>query len=223
MISLLFVSCDLVHKFEIKAEKLNRYEATSLTLAKKNRELRSQLDELNFKIKALEAKNNYLTIKLAKKGGRRVAAIAPLKGIKSDMVKFHIYKWSPAQLLAIGKKEFVNKNYDKSTQFYQTFFKQFPKSERITEDVLFEAGVAAYKSGKHFNWALQNLTKLTLEYPTSKYFRGAKLWIGLTHARRKDKKKFFVIVEEFRKKYRNTKEWEILRGHYDEFRQKFKM
>ena len=33
---------------------------------------------------------------------------------------------------------------------------------------------------------------------------------------------FYSTVEEFRKKYKNTPEWEILRAHYEDITQKFK-
>ena len=43
-----------------------------------------------------------------------------------------------------------------------------------------------------------------------------------TTLRKGEKKKFFNVVEEFRKKYRNTKEWELISGHYYEIYINFK-
>ena len=45
---------------------------------------------------------------------------------------------------------------------------------------------------------------------------------GLVDLRKGEKKKFFNVVEEFRKKYRNTKEWELISGHYYEIYKNFK-
>jgi len=219
----LLTSCDVLHRIEDRAKQVNNYEAVALTLAKDNRKLRIEIGHLSFKIQALEAKNNYLQIKLDKKNqNRQVAAVAPPKDVKNDLVKFNIYKWNENKLLYIGDTEFSKQNFERSAQFYSTLFREFPKSGNISDQVLFKAGIAAYKSKVHYNWSLEYLSRLTLEYPTSKFFRGAKLWIALSHMQRGNQGKFFEVVEEFRKKYRNTPEWEILRGHYDEFRQKLK-
>ena len=58
------------------------------------------------------------------------------------------------------------------------------------------------------------------QYPTSQYYRSAKLWKSLTYLQMGDKKKFFATVEEFRKKYRNTKEWKILSAYYEKIEEK---
>ena len=59
-----------------------------------------------------------------------------------------------------------------------------------------------------------------VKYPTSSYYRSAKLWVALTHMKLGDKQKFFATVEEFRKKYRNTNEWKILSAYYEKIEEK---
>ena len=98
----------------------------------------------------------------------------------------------------------------------------FPTHELVDDQVLFQAGVAAYESKKHYNWALAGLQRIIVEYPSSRFYRGAKLWTSLSHLKVGNKAAFFNIVEEFRKKYRNTKEWKILRSHYEEIVKKYK-
>ena len=66
------------------------------------------------------------------------------------------------------------------------------------------------------------LKELIDKFPTSKYFRSAKLWRGLSFHKLGKDEEFFKVVDEFRLKYRNTSEWEILRDHYDEIRRKYK-
>jgi outer membrane protein assembly factor BamD (BamD/ComL family) len=58
------------------------------------------------------------------------------------------------------------------------------------------------------------------QYPTSQYYRSAKLWVALTNLKLGEKKKFFATVEEFRKKYRNTNEWKILSNYYEKIEEK---
>jgi len=235
--TVLFTSCESYEKWEAKAEKINHYEKVSLILAKENRELKSEISRLEDQIQILKSDKNFLQIKLDKyetdqptlasvKSGtsRGIASVGPQFKVppSKDMVKFDIYKWTPSQVLAMAEKEFEAKNYEKSAQFFTTFTNQFPGHERINDAFLFQAGVAAYESGKHKDWTLAHLEKLVEEYPTSKYYRGAKLWMALTYLEQGAEKKFFDTVEEFRKKYRNTDEWKVLSPHYERIVQKYK-
>jgi len=221
MINTLFISCDAVKRFRKKAQKISRYEKVSLHLSKENRELKAAINRLNYQIEELRSKKKFLEMKLEKKGGRSVASIAPVSP-KNDLVKYKIYKWGPAQMLATAEKEFDNKNYEKSAQFFQTFVKKFPKHEYLNDQLLFQSGMAAFETGKHNDWALKDLRMLVKKYPNSRFYRGAKLWIALAHLKLGKKQKFFKTVEEFRKNYRNTPEWKILSGHYDKMLFKFK-
>lgn len=230
-------SCEPIERFEAKAEKINRYEKVSLHLSKENRELKSQISRLQDEIQTLKSEKNFIQIKLDKYEGDRptamsektqssrgIASVAPKMKIPSskDMVKFDVYKWTPSQVLAMAEKEFEAKNYEKSAQFFTTFSNEFPNHERINDSFLFQAGVASFESGDHPDWTIKHLERLVEAYPTSKYYRGAKLWMALTYLQLGDDTKFFTTVEEFRKKYRNTEEWKVLSPHYEKIVQKYK-
>ena len=58
-------------------------------------------------------------------------------------------------------------------------------------------------------------------YPRSSYRRGAKLWLALSHFHLGDEKKFMNTVDEFRRKYRNTKEWKVLSQYYEDLNLKY--
>lgn len=230
-------SCDYVDHFEAKARKINHYEVTALQLSRENRDLKTEISRLQDQIQTLKSEKNFIQIKLDKYQGdgpslatvtsgssRAIASVNPKLAVdpKNDLVKFNIYKWTPSQILAMAEKEFAEKNYEKSSQFFTTFTDQFPHHERVSDQVLFQAGVAAYESGDHQDWTLKHLQKLVEDYPTSKYYRGAKLWIALTYLDQGKERKFFDTVEEFRKKYRNTDEWKVLSPHYEKIVQKYK-
>ena len=226
-------SCDTFDHLEAKAEKINRYENVSLHLAKENRDLKLEISRLRSEIQGLKSEKNYLQIKIDKyekktlastigsDSGRSLASVAPVKP-SNDLVKYDVYKWTPSQVLAMVEKEFEQKNFEKSAQFFMSFREHFPKHERITDQFLFQAGVASFESGNHPEWTLHHLENLVKAYPTSKYYRGAKLWMALTYLQLGQEEKFFTTVEEFRKKYRNTEEWKVLSPHYEKIVQKFK-
>jgi TolA-binding protein len=227
-----FSSCDQWDHLEAKAERINRYEKVSLHLSRENRNLKSEISRLRADIQTLKSEKSYLKIQLdkyqdktaAKTSGvasRRIASIAPVNP-KKDLVKFDVYKWTPSQVQAMAQKEFESKNFEKSAQFFMTFSTRFPGHKSIDDQFLFQAGVASFESGKHPSWTLEHLDRLVKAYPTSKYYRGAKLWMALTYLQLGDEAKFFSTVEEFRKKYRNTEEWKILSPHYEKIVQKFK-
>lgn len=224
--------CDLAEQIEKKAAMVNQYENIALTLAKENRGLKVEINRLQFQIQQLKSKNNYQKIQLDEKAGdlasgkshsttRVPASVAPAPS-GNDLVKFDVYKWTPSQVITMAEKEFSENNFEKSAQFFQTFSTNFPTHKRINDQFLFQAGVASFESGKHHDWTLMHLEKLVKNYPTSKFYRGAKLWIGLTYLKQGEQDKFFMTVEEFRKKYRNTNEWKILSSHYEKIVQKYK-
>jgi outer membrane protein assembly factor BamD (BamD/ComL family) len=90
----------------------------------------------------------------------------------------------------------------------------------LSDEFYFKAGISAFESGSHHDWTITHFDNLMSKYPTSQYFRSAKLWIALTHMKMGNKKKFFATVEEFRKKYRNTPEWKILSSYYEKIEEK---
>lgn len=220
---LFFTSCNYFENFEKKAKTVNNYHKTALILAKENRELKFQNNNLKTRIKALEAEKNFLEIKLEKKGIKRnLASVKKRVKFKKDYVKQSVYKWKPGVLRAVAQDNFKKKNFIKSSQYFTTLITEYPNYELINDKLLFQAGIAAYESKKYYNWSLVHLKKLVKKYPESPYFRGAKVWIALSHLKLGEQNKFYKIVEEFRLKYRNTQEWKIISTHYEEFNKKFK-
>ncbi len=210
-------------RLQDRANLVNNYHRSALMLAKDNRDLQHQIGMLKFEIQTLEAKNSFLTIKLdKKKATRTIASVKPKMDMHHVLVKDDVYKWNSKQLAMIGNSEFGNKNYEKSAQFFNKLLEKHPRDEVVNDRILFQAGIAAYESQKHYDWASKHLSRLIFDYPTSQYYRGAKLWFALANLRMGKTKAFYQTVEEFRLKYRNTDEWKILSGHYEELRQKYK-
>ena len=224
-----FLSSGLYHKFVERAEVVNHYEKAALKLAKENRILTQQLAMKSYTIKELENRKVYLETQLAKMEGkksgmadRHIASLIDIPKYKNDYVKFETFKWNPNQLVKLGSEAFRKEEYEKSSQFFHTLLTQSGKSKVVNDKILLQAGVAAFEAGKNYDWAVRFLDRLIFEFPTSKHFRSAKLWKGLAHLKLGDYKNFYQTVEEFRMKYRNTEEWKIISGHYEEIRHKFK-
>jgi TolA-binding protein len=210
-----------------KLEAQNNIEKKALILAKKNRLLEKKISDLKYKISELESERKYLTVQNEVKNQiknqepeRNIASIPKIE--TKDLVNYEIYKWTPEKLLAIGEKEFHFKNYEKSAQFYHELIHRFPKHNLVSDRVLFGAGVAAFETGKRYEWSEKYLSQLVTQYPKSEFYRGAKLWLALSQYNRGDHQKFATTVEEFRVKYRNTDEWKILSRYYENITEKIK-
>ena len=217
-------SCQFVEKLEKKAEAINNYERVALRLSHETRALQTKISGLEFELQSLKSRNQYLELKLNEKNKevkREIASIIP-RLPKDNFVKFDIYHWSKEQLLGTAKKEFKNKNYEKSAQFYHAVSLNYKGEDILTDRYHFEAGIAAYEAKKYDDWTVFHLSSLVSKFPSSKFYRGAKLWLAMTNLRMGNQKAFFQTVEEFRKKYKNTKEWDILKGHYETIVQKYK-
>ena len=201
-----------------------QYEKKSLSLAKENRLLNAKLSELQFKVSELESKNKFLSAQMQPKTSetqsRAIASIPKLAA--DDLVNYDVYKWSPDKLLAIGEKELHFKNYEKSAQFYNELIHRFPTHELVSDRVLFGAGVAAFETGKRYDWSEMHLDRLVKNHPKSEFYRGAKLWLALAQYNQGEHEKFLQTVEEFRLKYRNTEEWKILSRYYEDISYKIK-
>lgn len=226
-------------KIEEKAAMINNYEKVSLKLARDNRELLAEVKRLQFEIENLKQDKSHNSGKNGsvashtesghheadkhEEHGRSIASVAPspiLADSKKDYVEFKTYKWHAEDLMQIADKEFKEKNYEKAAQFYTSFINNYPENKSISDEFFFKAGIASYESGMHHDWTITHFEALMTKYPTSHYFRSAKLWIALTHMKIGDKKKFYDTVEEFRKKYRNTNEWKILSAYYEKIEEK---
>lgn len=206
-------SMGVFNDFREEIKSAHNYEKAALKLAKENRELKAQLSKVKYDLASLKTKNDFLQIKMDKVSKREIASIPEPK--HDDLVQFEVYKWSADKLKGIGGKEFHFKNFEKSAQFYNALITKYPKYKGIDDKTLFAAGIAAYESGKHYKWAEGHLKALLKNHPKSKFYRGAKLWLALSKLNMGDKKHFYLTVEEFRKKYRNTHEWKILSRHYE--------
>lgn len=225
MVFPLLTSCNFVEKVEGKAKKINKYEKVALNLSKENRHLRTKISSLEYDIQQMKSKISYLKLKVEKTKlpSRHIASIAPkAPTFKNDMVQFSTYKWTPSQLKTVAEESFAKKNYKKSAQYYYSLIKNYPGHDFIKDDALFKAGVSAYESHQYYDQAIEMLSKIVDDYPTSKHYRGAKLWLSLAELKKGNKDFFFKTVEEFRKKYRNTAEWKIISRHYYEIVQKYK-
>lgn len=152
---------------------------------------------------------------------RSIASVKPVAlVVKKDLVEFKTYKWSADDMMKMADKEFKDKNFEKAAQFYTSLVNYYPEYKHLDDEFYFKAGISSYESGEHHEWTLKHFSVLMDKWPTSQYFRSAKLWVALTHMKMGDKKKFFATVEEFRKKYRNTNEWTILSSYYEKIEEK---
>jgi len=206
-------------EFKERAKTVHNYEARSLELAKEVRLLKKQNGTLEATVSKLTLEKEHLGMKLSNK--HRTIASIPRKSA-NDLVNFEVFKWSAEKLLGIGEKSLHFKKYEKSAQYYNKLIKAYPKHALINDKVLFEAGIAAYESAEHYGWAVNHFEKIVKTYPSSKLYRGAKLWLALSHYHQGDMKNFMGTVEEFRSKYRNTKEWKVLSKYYEDIAYKYK-
>lgn len=208
--SLVLMSCGPAEH----AGKVAGYKKASIFLARENRMLQEEITSLKFKINELKNKNEFLTLSNENKLSRSIASVIPVNP-DNDLVEFHVYRWSAEQLLMTGKKSFHEKNFEKAAQYLKTLVFQFPRHQIITDEVYYKLGISSYESGAHLDWSENSFNKIIDNYPNSKFFRSSKLWRGLLSLKKGNKKNFFLTVEEFRKKYRNTEEWKLISRHYD--------
>lgn len=198
-----------------KLEEQRFLEKKATLLEQENLNLEVEVSDLKFQVSQLQAKSRFYSAQVKNKEVTRSIASIP-KTNSNDLVNFEIYKWTPEKLLAIGEKELHFKNYEKSAQFYSELINRFPKHEIVSDRVLFGAGVAAFETGKRYDWSAKYLGQLVENYPRSEFYRGAKLWLALAQYNQGEHKKFLATVEEFRLKYRNTDEWKILSRYYED-------
>lgn len=202
-----------------RAETVHKYEYKSLELSKQLRFMEKNNASLKAEIAKLKSEKEHLILGDKSKGIAR--NIASVTAPKDDLVNFELYRWSPEKLLGVGQQALHFKKYDKAAQFYHALIKNYPNHKVLNDKVYFEAGIAAYESKKHFDWATEHFRMVVKTYPKSKLYRGAKLWLALSHFHSGEKKKFIATVDEFRKKYRNTHEWKVLSRYYEDISVKY--
>ncbi len=209
------------------SDREERYYYKSLLFAKENNELKAKLSRMVHQVQKLKSKNHYLALKLQEKNdrddqdsGRMIASFTPVREFnlspeEKDHVQYDIYKWGEYKLYTIANREYNLKNYDKASQFYVELINQYPDSDYLSESMLLKSAYACYRTGKYYKQAINVLDLLLRRYPHSKHYKKAKLWRGLSYFHTGDFGEFHATVEEFRVKYRNAKEWEILRRYYE--------
>lgn len=193
----------------------HKFETKSFDLAKQNRLLKAELSKLRFEHTKLENKLKMAGVKPPiKEVIRKIASVDIPES--EDLVQYEIYQWTPNKLLAVARKELHFRHYEKSAQFYHELLTRFSDSELIDDQIWFEGGIASYESKRHYPWASKFFSKVVADYPNSHFYRGAKLWLGLTYHSLGKKQQFLKTLNEFKTKYRNTKEWNILKKHYED-------
>lgn len=206
--------------FKETSKTVHGYEYKALNFSKQVRELKKENYALKSEIARLKSEKEHLIMNMDQKTQRKIASI-PRKNVH-DLVNFDLYRWSAEKLLGVGEQALHFKNFDKSAQYYNALVKHYPKHKAINDKVLFEAGIAAYESKKYYPWAKKHFRTLVKRYPNSKYKRGAKLWLALSHFYLGEQGKFVETVNEFRRKYRNTQEWKVLSRYYEDLNHKYK-
>ena len=206
--------------FKKTADTVHQYEYKALEYSKEIRHLKKKNLALTTEIARLKSEKEHLQMNMDDKQERTIASI-PKKSV-NDLVNFELYRWSADKLLGVGEQALHFKNYNKSAQYYNALIKHYPNDASINDKVLFEAGIAAYESKKHYHWAKGHFNELVKRYPKSKYKRGAKLWLGLSHFYLGDQDQFLQTVNEFRQKYRNSHEWEVLSRYYEDLNHHYK-
>ncbi len=226
VLGIVFTTTDIGEKFKMQARHVGEYESKALQLARENIQLKAQLSDLQFKLQSIETEKNFLQIKLGQKmstsKGRNIASFSPADPVAEKVVKQNVFKWSPKQLSMLGDHSFKTGDYVQASYYYNTLIQEYGKDSVVNDRIYYQAGFSAYKTSKYNNLAVRYLDSMIEKYPTSAFFRKAKLWRALAWLKEGKVESFYKTVEEFRLKYRNTNEWKILSGHYEEIREKFK-
>lgn len=211
---LLFLSgCGWVGRISDRVEEINHFELVALNLAKENRLLKLQLNNLKSEVEQLKMKNKYTQISAKIGPSRNISSIQK----KIDLVRFSDYNWTADELLFVAEIEFERNDYNKSSQFYRALIQYYPKYSKIDDKLIYNSAVASYE-GAHFDWAQVFFKKLITEYPNSPFYLSSKLWGALTMYKMGEKKKFRSKLEEFKELYKNTPEWKILSKHYEKIK-----
>lgn len=207
-------------EFKKRADQVNRYESMSFKLLQENRDLKARMRQLSSKVSELKAQNKFFISQYGYRANReRIKGRFPAGYIsavdrKNDLVKFKTYKWEDKKLLQIARREWNRKNYVKSAQYYYTLIQNYPQSSLVNDQTFYETAITSLETGIYNEWAEYSLEKIIKEYPKSSHYREARLWMALIHFNQGDREKFYQTLEEFRLKYRNTKEWRVVRGYY---------
>lgn len=220
--------CHFIDKVEQRAKVINQSERVALALAKENRELEIKINNLKYQIRQLHSKNTFLESQLKRSGndsGRSLASIGhkiPRATPNYKFVEWDIYQWSPEELLSTARQAFDSKDFKKSAEYFHALLTHYPDHHLVTAQVYYQAGVASFESGNYLEWAIDHMRHVEKHFSSSPFYRGAKLWKSLSLLQMGQKDQFFETVELFRKQYRNTPEWRIIRAHYEDLRNEYR-
>lgn len=195
--------------FEKRATMVYNYEQKSLELARENRVLKIKLGQMQAEMQKLANDKEYLKIS----GKRKIASVP--KFDPTDLVQQDAYQWAPEKLKDTGAQSLARKEFEKSAQFYNAYLSLYPGHKGVSPETIFEAGVAAYESKKHYDWAINHFNKIVENHKASKLHKGAKLWLALSYYQEGRVNEFVAVCKDFKNKYRNTNEWKIVSKYYE--------
>jgi len=195
----------------------------NIKLKKENALLRNQLTKSEFALsRAKEIMpaeyDSYIARGIASKDETFV--LIGKNKTNTDHVQQAIYKWSPLKLYALTTKEYELKNYIPSAQFGMTLLNEMNKNSKIsvpeiTENFYLNLGIACFQSKIYLKESQQVLRLMISKYPNSPLIVRAKLWLALSYHKTKDNVAFESIMLEFKRKYQNTKEWQLLNNMHE--------
>ena len=195
---LVLSACSFVEDLQKNVQKQNKIDFKRLTFAKENRELRARVIELESELKKSQ---------LGPKRIDRFVAAEKFQRIEEN--------WNPDELLFVAEIEYEREDFEKAAHFFNGILEKFPSSKLIDDGLLFRAAKSTYESGKNYKKALKIFERIISDYPKSKYFLQAKLWISLIYSKIGEKQKLKKGLIEFQEKYQNAPEWKILEKNYE--------
>lgn len=197
---------DLKSQYEIKQ------------IESENIKLKSQVQKLEFTLARIQESSKNMSDM-----DRSIASVKTKKNFElfphdrkvEDLVKQDVYHWSSGKLLALSEKEFNLKNYLAAAQYGMTLLNLNEEQSIMDENFYYRLGVSCVESNLYLAEGVQVLNDLIAKYPESPLIIQAKLWRGLAFHRLNNNTEFLAMIEEFKTKYRNTKEWTVLKNIYE--------
>jgi tetratricopeptide (TPR) repeat protein len=200
-------------KFPTYADVKNQYEIKKIE--KENIELKLKLQKAEFTLARVQEASSRKTIQRAVASAPQRFNLFPENKSMKDHVKQEIYQWSQSKLLALSEREYKLKNYEAAAQYAMTLVNIDPNDNQMDENFYYRLGVSCIESKSYLNEGIVALSDLVNKFPDSALVVQAKLWRGLAYHRLNNKTEFLAMMEEFKTKYRNTKEWTVLKNIYD--------
>lgn len=201
-----------MEQFNNKLQRIQKYQDQALLLIKENRNLAIKMSNLEYDIQKLKSQNYFQEMQITK---YKDILKKQLPGHSEDNDNLDIYNWRPEQLVAMAETHFNKGQYADAAKFLNYFISKYKNHPLINDELIFMAGISCYKSETCLNSALNYFHIIIQKSAHSPYFRGAKLWSGIIYHKQGKKDLFLKVIEEFRKKYKNTSEWKILSAYYE--------